>query len=173
MNIVLEGVDATGKSTLAYKLSRTFPGFKVQLGLGPPKTLQEIEDRIERYLGMTFTIFDRHPCVSQMIYDAIRGGFNMPGALLINRFYDSKPLLIYCDPKVSSQSPLAKHRRGEFDTDEHIAAITKRYDDLLRMYRLWAVQNAHLIYRIGDPLDDIHAVIVDRLSEVSPSWWKA
>lgn len=151
MIIVIEGIDNSGKSTLARELSSAI-NWKIQSSEGPPQYPGELDIRLAKYQHRDQTIFDRHPVVSQTIYGTMRGGpfdFNIKWSKL---FYESNPLLIYCDP---GDRHLIGHKRSLFDTDQHLRQIEDGYDNLLAMYRSWAVRSAHLLYRIGDDVTQV------------------
>jgi hypothetical protein len=150
--IVLEGIDASGKSTLG-ELIAAACGLTVQESEGPPKGPGEINERIVRYSGMKNTIFIRHPCVSQPIYGKIRREIDDLDTRLIGEFYRKRPFFIYCDP--GDRDALLKHKIKPGEDPSHIAALNHRYGELLALYRAWAIRRAHIIYRIGDDRNEI------------------
>jgi hypothetical protein len=155
MNVVVEGIDNSGKSTLIKFLTAGFPDWSVQPSEGPPKYEGEVDVRIERYALMPHTIFDRHPVVSQTIYRTIRSGHDAAGMRdeLVQQFYDSRPFFIYCDPVGRG---MAGHTFNDgVDTEDHLRQVREGYDKMLTLYRAWAIQHAHLIYRIGDSMSFI------------------
>ena len=141
MAIIIEGMDATGKSTLAHLVASHF-NLQVQESEGPARSLDEIAHRISRYRGMIDTIFVRHPCVSQNIYNVCRP--NDPIVINPRDFYELGHTFIYCAPAHQTQIPKA-HEDPEF-----ISAIERYRPDLIRLYNEWAIRHAHIIYRIGD-----------------------
>lgn len=148
MNVVLEGPDGGGKSTLAQALS-THLDMRVQEGAGPPKAPGEIEARLRSYLGMTETIFDRHPAVSQPIYASIRGELlTEQFATLLLDFYRTPTVLVY----VRSTCVL-NHVVKPGESEGHIKMLTDRYQELVSAYDDWALRNAHLVWRIGDDVE--------------------
>ena len=169
MNIVIEGVDNTGKSTLARILS-TALGMTIQPSEGPPKFEGEMKKRIDRYLEMDDTIFDRHPCVSQPIYRSIRDADHSKESVdhnAIKRFYDSRPIFIYCDPLLGRR--LKGHTfNPDTDTPEHIAQVEASYDKLLMQYRQWALMHANLMHRIGDDVRRVAQMIQHRTKTFDP-----
>lgn len=146
--IVIEGPDATGKSTLAGLISARL-GMRIVESTGPVLTQEDLANRLTRYREMNpDTIAVRHPCISQTIYGKYRGSaFTVPAADLLS-FYGSYPAIIYCD--VPPRRLQVNHKLKGYDSMEHILTITKNADGILADYRLWAVKHAHLIYRIGD-----------------------
>lgn len=144
MNIVLEGPDATGKSTLARFLSQELMRSIVP-SEGPEKFLGEINDRIVRYQQFDKVIFDRHPAVSQCIY-SIFNGTTSPARELVFAFYETKPLLIYC------MGEGLAHETATYDTYKHLDMIEKNKQAIRRLYDQWALDFAHIIYRVGSPM---------------------
>lgn len=147
MNIVLEGPDASGKSTLAHSLSLAFNRLTINSG-GPEKYPGECNTRILEFLTHEDVIFDRHPAISEPIYCQFRGTRG-PDTEMVQRFYDSKPLIIYCvrDSKSTLES---LHQVKDSDTKKHLENITRYDGEIVQAYGDWAMQHARLIYRIGD-----------------------
>lgn len=148
MNIVLEGPDGGGKSTLAAILN-SLTGMPIIAGEGPPKGPGEINERARRYLKHDGVIFDRHPCVSQPVYGIIRRKDNEaiePDILLA--FYEQNHLLVHV--KHTSLS-LQQMTVGPNEDSDHIAAVRARYADICFSYDRWAMSCAHFIMRRDMP----------------------
>lgn len=153
--IVIEGMDNSGKSTLARGMA-DYMDLIVQESEGPPRSDEEINERVDRYQAMEGRLFVRHPCVSNAIYGKMRPEGNpiTPGRTMI--FYDARPTLIYCDP---GDRGLTGHVEKDHDSAQHLNLVDTNYAALLEEYRLWAAQHAHFVYRIGDDMDQlIHTV---------------
>lgn len=159
-NVIIEGPDATGKSTLARFLSNRL-SMPIQESEGAPKSYEELSDRITRYSTIDNTIFVRHPLISNPIYDTLRllDGKNAVGTPKIS-LYKNNPIFISCAP-TSSILP-AVHTPNANDTEEHLNQVQKFYLHLCQMYKRWADYNAHLHYTIGNNMGLI-AHTVDRL----------
>lgn len=154
--IVIEGMDNSGKSTLAQGLADYMQLF-IQESEGPPLSDEEINERVDRYDGMgTDYLFVRHPVISNAIYGQFRPEGNpiTPGRTMI--FYEAQPLLIYCD---AGERGFEGHVLKDHDTEVHQQLLMRRKDELLTAYRLWAAQHAHFIYRIGDDMDELIAAV--------------
>jgi hypothetical protein len=153
--IVIEGMDNSGKSTLAERMAE-YMELVVQESEGPPKDDQEINDRVDRYEKMEGRLFVRHPCVSNAIYGAVRDEGNpiTPGRTML--FYEARPTLIYCDAGVRG---LGAHVEKAHDTEKHLKDIGDNYNKLLYLYRQWAAEHAHFVYRIGDDRDQLIATV--------------
>lgn len=153
-SIVLEGPDGAGKSTLAQILS-VATGMRIQQGSGPPREPGEIERRAAEYLSMTDVIFDRHPLVSQHMYAEVRGEpISEEFHRLTSELYRLSPLFIYCRSLDVSRHVV----KGE-ESQAHVEMIERHYNDLVSCYDAWALRRAHLIYRIGDDVDELTRVI--------------
>lgn len=153
--IVIEGMDNSGKSTLAQAMA-SYMGLIVQESEGPPLSDREINERVDRYEDMADRLFVRHPVVSNAIYGQVRkeGDPITFGRRLL--FYDAKPTLIYCD---AGQRGLGAHVEKAHDTEKHLADIENNYNKLLYLYRQWAAEHAHFIYRIGDDMDQLISTV--------------
>lgn len=164
MLIVLEGPDASGKSTLANYLSIALD-LPVQSSEGPPQYEGEMQERLARYEHLDDYIFDRHPCVSEEMYSfALR----RPIAVThdqVHKFYERRPVFIYCEPPASATLNQT-HVLKPHDTVEHIQGVRENYDRLLTAYRDWAVQHAHIIYRIGDDMEKILHYLCDPVRDI-------
>ena len=165
--IVIEGMDNSGKSTLAQEMA-AYMGLLIQESEGPPRSAEEINARVDRYETMGNThLFVRHPVISNAIYGQVR---EEGDPVTIGRrlaFYDTKPILIYCDP---GSRGLGSHIRKEHDTDKHMSDVENNYAKLLYLYRQWAAEYAHFIYRIGDDVDLLIRLVNFRIGwEEAPS----
>lgn len=153
--IVIEGMDNSGKSTLAVEMA-DFMELIVQESEGPPKSNREINARVDRYEKMEGRLFVRHPVISNSIYGKFRKEGNpiTPGRTMI--FYEAKPILIYCD---AGDRGYEGHELKSHDTERHRDLLANNQQALLQEYRLWASQHAHFVYRIGDDMDRLIAAV--------------
>lgn len=163
MNILLEGVDASGKSTLARELmhklngTRAFP-WSYRRSEGPEKEPGEILKRIEHYNQESQVIFDRHPIVSHPIYSkTVSWMTDIPNSVTED-FYTRPFLIVYCMPTARG---FDAHEAIEgVDTAEHLEMVKNRYGELLADYNEWALRRAHMIYRCGEDFDaTIHRIV--------------
>jgi hypothetical protein len=160
MNIVIEGPDNSGKSTLAELLSER-TRMPIVPSEGPSKYPGEINERIKRYLAYQGVIFDRHPAVSDPIYNSFRRTNITPiDQDLVQAFYSTKPYFIYCRGKGN----LDGHNVKPHDTEEHLAMLQLHQSQLCRLYDTWAHDHAHITYRMGD--SQSFAIIMRALSPV-------
>lgn len=146
--IVIEGLDNSGKSTLGTALGG-YLGRPVQESEGPPLSSYEINERVMRYRALRNTIFVRHPVTSNAIYGQVRPEGDPIYADLREQFYAKRPLIIYCD---AGTRGLGAHVVKAHDTEKHLADIENNYNKLLYLYRQWAAEHAHFVYRIGDDM---------------------
>jgi len=163
--IIIEGPDASGKSTLARYIAHALD-LDVQSSEGPPRYPGDIVDRIARYDQLTPTpIFDRHPVVSEEVYAyALRRPSELTPAIM-QQFYKSRPIFIYCDPLTSERPPT--HVVKDHDDPTHLYALHENYERLVNAYRSWAFSHAHLIYRVGDDPDRIVHYLTDLCRDIS------
>lgn len=155
MAIIIEGMDNSGKSTLGQELAE-YMDLIVQESEGPPIDEDEINDRVDRYERMTDRLFVRHPVISNAIYGQVReeGDIISEGRRML--FYENKHTIIYCD---AGTRGLGAHVQKAHDTEKHLEDITNNYNKLLYLYRQWAAEHAHFVYRIGDDMDALIATV--------------
>lgn len=159
--IVIEGMDNSGKSTLGEAMA-AYMGLIVQESEGPPVARdgmtaeEEINDRIDRYDMMEGRLFVRHPVTSNAIYGQVREEGDPVTFGRRMTFYGSSPILIYCD---AGQRGLGAHIKKAHDTEKHLQDLENNYNKLLYLYRQWAAEHAHFIYRIGDDMDQFISTV--------------
>jgi hypothetical protein len=149
MAIIIEGMDNSGKSTLGEAMASYFE-LIVQESEGPPLSEEEINDRVDRYETREGCLFVRHPVISNAIYGSVRPEGNPISLGRIALFYEANHTLIYCD---AGTRGLGAHVEKAHDTKQHLKDITNNYNKLLYLYRQWAAEYAHFVYRIGDDMD--------------------
>lgn len=160
--VVIEGMDNSGKSTIAQYIG-AYIRRPVMESEGPPVARdgmtaeEEINQRVDKYerFGDSF-LYDRHPVVSNEIYGSVRAEGNpiTPGRSML--FYEQRPIFIYCD---AGTRGLDAHVQKAHDTEKHLDDITKNYETLLTAYRTWAAKHAHFCYRIGDDPDQLTTAV--------------
>ncbi len=142
-NIIFEGPDSSGKSTLSSRVMATFGGqhtLTFQPGQGPPKSPEEMISRIQWFLSVDNCIFDRHPCVSQPIYGSLRNDPKLPRDLL-DEFYDQPNIFIYC-----RTSSLQGHEVKSYEKRAHVESVRENFGQLVELYDIWATEHRPLIY---------------------------
>lgn len=158
-NIVIEGQDATGKSTLA-----TFLSLKLRMPIkeseGPTASVEHFLERASRYEQLQNHIIVRHPHVSESIYGTARETYlaytkNPDFLSSLNRYYQSQPLVIYCMPPTAS----FHHKVKAHDTDDHIRLLQEHKHTICGLYRAWAQLDADLYHQIGHSMHRLLSVI--------------
>jgi hypothetical protein len=145
MNIIVEGPDNSGKSTLVECISKAL-GWRVIVSPGPSRNAQEFNERARQSLGQDRIVFDRHCIVSEYIYGTARGSI-MTDPLLERMFYDASHLLIFC---FMPEPTMEGHVVKDHDSAEHLALITSKQILIHRHYNAWALHHAHIFYRKGE-----------------------
>lgn len=168
MNIILEGPDGSGKSTLAAHMSSIL-GMPIVQGRGPVKPGTEIE-RFFEHRDIDNVIFDRHVCVSEMIYGPLFQRQEYDPALR-DHIYNGNHIIVYCRAPAGA---LVDHvATSAIDTPEYLAQLDTHFAKVVQRYDAWALQHAHLFYR----RDGFNPALVNLLNEWSgrhlPPMWKA
>lgn len=147
MNILIEGIDYSGKSNLARYLSENL-NKSVWHSSGPEIYAGEMIARVTQFLALDNVIFDRHPCVGEPIYSQMRRQPSKVAPAWEQALYDQEPLIIYCDPL---DRGLGDHKpKSENNNIDHANSLARNYRAVLSEYRYWALKRAHVWYRIGD-----------------------
>jgi hypothetical protein len=154
--IIIEGHDNSGKSTLAKALA-DYLGYTVQESEGPPRSADEINRRCVEYLERAFrrdsVIWVRHPVISNAIYGSFREEGDPIRPEIRAEFYRIKNrVLIYCDPLARG---LSDHVVKPHDTRAHLKLLELKHTLILDAYRKWAIENADIMYRIGDNMQRV------------------
>lgn len=144
MNIVLEGPDNAGKSTLA-RMIHEVTGWPIQPREGKPTSWENTLLKAVRYLRLDGFIIDRHVIVSQNVYnDALdRSEPDIPQHLEL-QLYSNADLFIYCR---ALKLGLEGHKPSGGETEEHMRKLEDNYARLVIAYDFWAMRHAHLFYR--------------------------
>lgn len=140
MNIILEGPDNCGKSTLALAINEA-TGLPIKSKEGRPKTWPAMLEKIRKYEAIEGHIIDRHPIISQSIYGLLRSDPEIPSDLM-KHFFDRMDLIIYC----RCLRPLDDHEASPTDTPEHLDMIQDKYWKVVNTYDNWAAICANIIY---------------------------
>ena len=128
--IIVEGPDNAGKSTLVNWLEKQ-TGVTPVRGQGPEKYPGEMEERIASY--PTSGLLDRHPAISNAIYDIARGKSDRR-ALLLTRV-PRQAFYVYCRPPNARVHSLETHNeRPGIDTPPQLELIRKKHIDIVRLY---------------------------------------
>lgn len=159
MRIIVEGPDNAGKSTLVRHLASALT-IPVVPGEGPGKSYEEINDRVRRYASLDNVIFDRHPCVSQLLYNQFRAGYGIEPEL-VGEFYLLPNFFIFCRGTGTLEG--TKWR----DVDQILDQSGARHEDTVKDHHLaisyayenWALGHAHAIYRMGESYNQLTSIV--------------
>ena len=154
MNIVIEGADNSGKSTLAAALARVL-NWRIVSSPGPTKSKEEFNLRALSFLQLDRTIFDRHCIVSENIYGTIRGSI-MTEPELERMYLLSTKLVVFCR---MNRPTLEGHIAKAHDTPDHLATVVANQERIFELYDKWALDHANIVYRKGEPLGPIIRMI--------------
>lgn len=172
MQIIFEGPDGAGKSTLANVISNLL-GLSVTHSGGPSKYPGEVNARARAFNARTEDeVFDRHPAVSQNIYQAaLYAGSAQEMELIsedvVRQFYETKPFIVYC----RNERGLSQHVMSDHSSSEFFRQVEAHFGDIREYYDHWAMEHASVIYRIGDPISPIVAAIRQRLGREVVDFW--
>lgn len=132
--IVVEGVDNTGKTTLAKFLAEQL-GFVYMHNPGPPNEQTQpewvlfIEDSL---LDVENRVYDRHPIISEAVYGPIlRDKDTLKGTGYIVRLVELNPIIIYCRPPASVIENTILDREQLEGVADNLGVLLDVYDDYI------------------------------------------
>lgn len=155
MNIILEGPDNTGKSTLALAISKA-TGLTIKDKEGRPPTQILLYEKFRKYEALDGWIIDRHPIISQAIYGLVRKDPEIPEEFM-NNFFNRADLIIYC--RALRTDPLSDHEASDTDDEAHLQMIENQYGRILGIYDNWAINCAQIIYTQYAQTDSVVAMV--------------
>lgn len=130
---IIEGVDGTGKSTLAARLSSIY-GLPVHKIGGAPKDSEDMDRHLDeqaRLVKNGHIILDRTTAISQRVYDSVLGSGEYSGMLDVHvrALKHSRPIFILCETEQID------HVVKDYDDPARIERIMTRLDLLKKTYR--------------------------------------
>lgn len=140
--IIIEGMDNSGKTTLAKTLASHFnyplihsPGYCPEMVKWAKDTLMIGKPRI----------YDRHPCISEHVYGTVLRGKNefesLWGKDVRELFIEKKPLIIYCKPPDSViVKDLSKQMTGVEENSLKLICAYNRVIHYLRLRELLVIK---------------------------------
>jgi hypothetical protein len=141
--IVLEGMDNSGKSTLA----QLFELEVVHPGPAPKSTEEELNCLKDQNLlaGANNIVHDRVTCISSQVY---KNKVFDPRYMSYLRSMQAAPgcVIVYCRPPDDLVLDFNNHKRKDYDTDEAIQLLADNATQYLRSYDRLMYNVPHLLY---------------------------
>lgn len=135
--VIVEGMDNSGKSTLANYLGEKFD-LKIIKRSGPPASSESFLLETLSFLVLNpEAIFDRHPIISEGVYAPVLRGINVfetegtTWEFWMDRLQQCNPLIIYCRPpdeKILCFHPDLPQMDG---VEQNARRLIDRYDKLM------------------------------------------
>lgn len=158
MLVVVEGVDASGKSTLLENSREIRGRYFVLLrhSCRPlrPSDVSQLMTLVAGAWGLDI-VLDRHPLISEPIYGPILRGYDLASTLMTKEQIDRR--LVKTVDKIIYCRPPADKILHNLDNRPQLAGIRERFDDLLtaydiRMYELSLIMKV-VTYDYTVPVD--------------------
>lgn len=136
--IILEGCDGTGKTNLLGELSRDLmipvhAKASTSTG-GPVKNIWEwAETDVKTMHRMTFSIYDRHPLVSELIYGpiirkSVDERFRSDEGTELCKLFAESVLIVFCDPGYLEV-------KKNIEANPHMPGVTEHWEQIYEMYQ--------------------------------------
>lgn len=134
-NLVIEGMDGSGKTTLIEYLRKDYPR------LGEVRRACTAEGPITDIVGWTkhdvlYTrergLYDRHPLVSDRVYPAVLGmkaQYTIRDLFNLTRKWQRNTVIVHCDPSLATIK-----RNLALDTGVQMDGVREHVDELYRQY---------------------------------------
>ena len=136
--VIIEGVDNSGKTTLANTLSQHF---NYPLIHSPGHCSEMLDWAKAHLLTGGYRIYDRFPCISEHIYGpVIRGRDEFKSVLgkkIMTLFLDKNPLIIYCKPPDSVIRANMGEQMG--GVEDNILSLILNYNRTVIYLRAWGL----------------------------------
>lgn len=166
MAIILEGMDNSGKSTLAKKfgLEVVHPGPRPRTW-GEEQTCMIDQQRDARLP----IVMDRVTCISSQVYkkklfDKVYMEYLDP------LVYTHNCVVIYCRPPAGVILDMTRHEAKSYDTKEHLASVQKNARLYIESYDKLFKSTPHLVYNYITPNDSIIDMAMDMVFNIGA--WK-
>jgi thymidylate kinase len=139
MFIIFEGIDLSGKTTLANRMSE-LTGLEVVHPGGRIKDFVDFFNRLNS-LPEKDVIFDRHPVISDLVYSCLEErepkidlAIKYTSVLFLKYF---KPLIIFCNPGLKKLKEQLKYLKEKpHKSKEYVNKIIAHYDTLYDFYQV-------------------------------------
>lgn len=143
--VIIEGLDNTGKSTLALRLASDFKGLMVS-NKRRPQAISDVLQWIDNLmmLHVNYRLFvDRVPHVSEPIYGPICRNTGILTPEFVSAVYRTLPATyVYCRPPTSTIFNMTK---------PEMEGVKENRSELLRAYDDWARIHEPIYYDYTDP----------------------
>jgi hypothetical protein len=138
MNLVLEGPDNAGKTTLARRLLTVF-GVSYYHPGGPPADwigeLTCLNQQRDMLLFQSSLILDRATCISQQVYSSNQSdAAKLIRAANVQRILESGALFVYCRPSTDRLLRVAEFTWRPGETEEHKQKIIQGQHGFVEAY---------------------------------------
>ena len=130
--LVIEGVDGSGKTTLARRLASDLNLIYINSRI-KPKSFQDLDKIVYNCVGLSLslpTIFDRWSPISEAVYGKVlrQANWHMPEEFIQLYQFTAKanPMVIYCKPPLKV---ITDWKEEQMDgVKENVKALYKAYD---------------------------------------------
>lgn len=137
--LIIEGPDGAGKSTLIHSLRLAYPTLKLApracTSLAGPLSGDDLITWLKRYGALDGYIYDRHPCISGPVYDAVHANPTEERTCpwIQGTFYEiqESARVIYCRPPRREIVRAVNESAQMGGVDRNIHRIIDTYDAIM------------------------------------------
>lgn len=175
MTILLEGCDASGKTSLARLVQKMNPDIYYYASGGAPKSISEMIgfcDQQYRLACNDHIILDRVTPISHPIYNADKLDIDdidfLSGMLdRILKLYNTT--LVYCRPSNEHLLNPKSHEWKEYDTPEHIEKVLTQQHMFIEAYDQVMSAHPHILVNFENTDQYVEIAALLAASETSPA----
>lgn len=166
--ILLEGLDATGKTTLADQLATQFPELTLRPSIGNKHDLDQIREQAyseaHQRQDQMLMVADRSRIVSEYIYNPILAKREVAYPYLewtsyLARFTMGRHVVVYCRQSLNDIGKVFHKQEQLEGVRENLPELFKAYEEFMTMLRfLFRVSGSGSVvvpYRYQDPGDRV------------------
>lgn len=175
MSLLIEGCDASGKTSLARLIQKMNPDIRYYCSGGPPKSIEDMIRFCDEQLVLARQdniILDRITPISHPIYNFDKlsiESIDFLAEMLDKILAVSKATLVYCRPSNEHLLNPKSHEWKEYDTPEHIEKILTKQHKFIEAYDQVMSSHPHILVNFENTDQYVEIAALLAASESTPA----